>query len=324
MTRILLIDSGPTIFAKEACQLLKKHFEVTLMRYHGKKGILKILFNIPHYDLCFSYFAHDHAAVATFFAKIFRKKSVVYAGGSDVAEEPEIGMVLSTRSKLITKFALRFADIIPTSSESLKRDVNKKFIPGLPEKVKVVYHGVDTDTFRPNRPKEDIAITVGTLSKSSIHRKGIITFVKSAKYLPNTKFVVIGKYKDDSIDYLKQFSSSNVVFTGFVSEEKLLEWYQRAKVYVQVSAHEGFGLALAEAMACECVCVVTKMGAIPEVVGDVGIYVPLNDPKATAEAIKGGMGSELGKKARERIKTMFPLQKREDGLKQTIEDVIRK
>ena len=94
----------------------------------------------------------------------------------------------------------------------------------------------------------------------------------------------------------------------------MLKYYQRAKVYVQVSAHEGFGCSLAEAMLCECVPVVTNKGAIPEVVGDTGFYVPYGDLKATAEAIKEALKSDRGKEARERIKRMFPVEKREEKL----------
>jgi len=95
---------------------------------------------------------------------------------------------------------------------------------------------------------------------------------------------------------------------------------QRAKVYVQVSAHEGFGCALAEAMLCECVPVVTACGAIPEVVGNTGYYVPYEDIEAVAETIKRAFkdGEAKGKKARKRIEEEFPMEKRENRLIEVI------
>ncbi|RLI43329.1 hypothetical protein DRO69_09385, partial [Candidatus Bathyarchaeota archaeon] len=49
----------------------------------------------------------------------------------------------------------------------------------------------------------------------------------------------------------------------------------------------------------------------PEVVGDAGFYVPYNDPKATAEAIRKALKSDKGMKARERIKKYFSIKIRE-------------
>ena len=63
-------------------------------------------------------------------------------------------------------------------------------------------------------------------------------------------------------------------------------------------------------MACECIPVVTSNAALPEVVGDCGIYVPYEDIDATATAIKKAFQqTELGKCARKRIIKMFSLKK---------------
>ncbi|MFC1938017.1 glycosyltransferase, partial [Chloroflexota bacterium] len=85
------------------------------------------------------------------------------------------------------------------------------------------------------------------------------------------------------------------------------------------SYHESFGLSLAEAMACECVPVITGNAALPELVGDTGFYVPYGDPKATAEAIKKALKSDAGKKARERVKRLFPIESRQKALIKIIE-----
>ena len=127
----------------------------------------------------------------------------------------------------------------------------------------------------------------------------------------NIKFVLIGKHRDRSIEHLKSVAPPNVEFTGFVSDEELLGWYQKAKVYCQLSMYESFGMTLAEAMACGCVPVAADCAALPEVVGDTGFYVPYGDPKATAEAIEKALQSDKGEEARERVKRLFPIERRE-------------
>jgi glycosyltransferase involved in cell wall biosynthesis len=147
-------------------------------------------------------------------------------------------------------------------------------------------------------------------------RKGREVFVKAAKLLPDTKFVVIGKFTDDSIEHLRLLASDNVHFTGFVSDEDLLKWYQRAKVYVQPSAHEGFGITVAESMLCECIPVVTDRFALPEVVGDTGFYSIYDNVEKTAEGINEALhaSQRLAEKARERVIKSFSLERREERL----------
>lgn len=90
---------------------------------------------------------------------------------------------------------------------------------------------------------------------------------------------------------------------------------QRA-VYAQLSAYESFGMALAEAMQCGCVPVVTRRGALPEVVGDAGWYVPYGDPDATAQAIREALNAPdaASRAARHRITDRFPLDRRRHAL----------
>lgn len=327
--KILAVPEGD-IFLERDVEILKKHFEVrTAPTFNRKKpittlpSIFKILKGTLWADVTFSWFADTHAFLAVLFSKIFRKKSIVVAGGYDVAAEPDIayGVMKSTKSipAMVVKFTLRYADRILALSDSSKNSVLRNAPKA---KVETLYCGVDTKTFNVNNEKgEKLVISAGLVIKSNLKRKGMETFVRSAEYLPKVKFVLIGKHVDNSIHHLTSIAPSNVSFTGFVSDEQLVEWYQRAKVYVQVSAHEGFGLAMAEAMSCECVPVVTNRGAIPEVVGDAGFYVPYGDPKATAEAVKKALNAD-GKMARERIVKDFPLEKREAELIRIINQLI--
>ena len=154
-------------------------------------------------------------------------------------------------------------------------------------------------------------------------RKGIETFVKSAKYIPKEKLVVVGKFSDDSIDHLKSIAPPNVKFTGFVSDDELINLYQKAKVVCQLSYYEAFGLSPAEGMACNCIPVVTKQGGLIEVAGDAGFFALYGNEKETANAIENALNSpkKSSEKARDRILKLFNKEHREKKLIEIIEKI---
>lgn len=302
-------------FVKNDYEILSKYFDVNKVNYRSIWNIFNIMIAVLKSDISFSWFAEGHAFLAVLFSKIFRKKSIVIAGGGDVAAVPKInygGMRRNKKSRYLTKFVLKHADMVLAVSDFTKNEILKY---AKPKNLKVIYNGVDTKKFKPGGEKEDIVLTVGKINESVVKIKGIETFIKMAKYLPDVKFVIVGKQFDDSINHLKSIATSNVEFAGFIPNKELPKYYQKAKVYCQLSYYESFGMALAEAMACGCVPVVTSRGALPEVVGDAGFYVPYGDPKETAEAIKKALNSseKLDEIAR-RIKRMFPMERREKEL----------
>jgi glycosyltransferase involved in cell wall biosynthesis len=319
--KIAFIYYSFTSFIRQDYEILSNHFDVIKVNYHRKIwDTFKILQAILKSDLSFSWFVGGHTFLAVLFSKIFRKKSIVVAGGGEVA--PYMQSTLGWHKKIYMKFALKYADLVLPVSEIISDEILRWWVE--PKRMEVVYNGIDVEMFKPLHEKENnLVITVGNVDWWNLKRKGIEMFVRSAKFIPEAHFVVIGKNTNDSIDRLNSIASPNTEFTGFVSDEELLKWYQKSKVYCQLSYYESFGMAPAEAMACECVPVVTDKGALPEVVGDTGFYVPYDDPKATAEAIKKALNSSenLGKKARERIKNMFPIEKREKELVEVMEDL---
>ena len=306
-------------------EILQRHFDVIphqWTRTRDIKNILCVIRYILRTDLSFIWFAGGHAARVVFLSKLFRKKSIVVVGGYEVANVPEInyGLMLNPKSARRVKYVLENADLVLTVDESLKKDaINNARVNG--ENILTVPTGYDYEKFKAKGEKKDLILTVAYVSKDTIKRKGLETFVEAAKYLPNLKFVVVGPHYDNSIRKLKSIASGNVKFTGFVPDEELIKYYQKAKVYCQLSRYEGLPNALCEAMLSECVPVGTRYCGIPTAIGDTGFYVPYGDPKATAEAIKKALKSDKGKEARKRIKRMFPLERRENELIKVINNL---
>jgi glycosyltransferase involved in cell wall biosynthesis len=321
--RILFVYYQLSSFVRCDLEILKGYFDVKSLQvqtFRNPLNILRLFVGVLYADLVYTWFAGTNAFFIVLFSKFLGKKSVVVLGGYDVAYVPEIGYgsLLSPFERVKVKFILKNATkVLAVSKSTFKETLHFT----QPKRIAVVYNGVDVEKFRPlgDKDKEDLVITVANITELTLKRKGLDTFVKASAYLPNIQFILVGKY-DNSVEHLKRIAGSNVTFMGYVSDKSLVALYRRAKVYCQLSAHEGFGVALAEAMACGCVPVVTRRYALPEVVGDAGFYVPYGDPKAAAEAIKNALKSNKGIQARERIQKYFSLKAREQKL---IKEIIK-
>jgi glycosyltransferase involved in cell wall biosynthesis len=150
--------------------------------------------------------------------------------------------------------------------------------------------------------------------------------VRSASLLPEVQFVVAGKWIDGSVEELRAIAPANVTFTGWVEQDELEALYRRASVYVQASRHEGFGLSVAEAMLAGCIPVVSRAGALPEVVGDAGILLEPDGVEAAdvADGIRRGLALDEAsrERARRRILERFPLSARGEQLDQVIDEAL--
>ncbi len=169
-----------------------------------------------------------------------------------------------------------------------------------------------------------LVLTVGNVDRPNLQRKGLEPFVRAAALLPGRRFVVVGAWVDDAIEQLRAIAPPNVTFTGRLSDAQVQDQLRRAAVYVQASLHEGFGMSLAEAMAAGCAPVVTRAGALPEVVADAGVYAASTEPVDLAAAIEQAFAAcdTLGAAARARVAMEFTLQRRVDGLANVIDEAL--
>lgn len=324
--KILFIHSGLKSFVKKDLDILQNSFNTIELHNYRKSGrnFFKIIRHTLWSDIVFCWFGSRHAFLPVLISKLFGKKSVVVAGGWDVANVPDIdyGMMRGGFSKIIGKFILHNVTKISSVSGFNQKEVIENAEIAV-HNIRMIYLGFKAPDEKILTKKEDMVITVGDVEQSTLKRKGLESFVRSAANVPGASFVLIGKYLDNSIDYLKSIAPDNVKFTGPISDEELENYFKKAKIYLQLSRHEAFGCALAEAMLYQCIPVVTNNGALPEVVGNCGYYVNQNDQKSITNALLSAMkdNDNLGPKARDRIINEFPLKKRERELIKLIEEI---
>jgi len=325
MTTICFVGNPTDSFIKEDYIRLKKTFTINVVDPPRKLEIsnwikfLRIaITNVRKSELTYCWFAGAPAACVIFLTKLFGKKSIVMVGGWDASYFPEInyGAFVKFKDRLPVKFVYKHVDKILVVAPFLKDDIIKYAkIKG--DGIEVVPTGFDPEYWTPSEKKEKIVITVaGAKTLLNVKLKGLETFVRSAAFLPKIKFYAIN-VRDEAKEYLETISSKNVVFTGFLPDEDILNYYQRAKVYCQLSYREGLPTALCEAMLCDCIPVGSNAAGVQTAIGDTGFYANYGDEKTTADMIRKALDSEneAGEKARNRIKNLFPEKKRTETLK---------
>ncbi|MFZ5919794.1 MAG: glycosyltransferase family 4 protein [Chloroflexota bacterium] len=326
--KIFFVHSGNETFVKLDCEILSGMAEVR--DYYARRkfpaGLTHFWRGIKSSDIVFCWFASWNSFWVLLFAKLLRRPSLLVIGGYDVANLPEAdyGSQRGGLEKWISRWAMGLATILlPFSFASQREAVKNAGIAS--ERMKVVYIGVP-DLFGElqDKPREQMALTVGKVERSNLKRKGLEPFVRAAALLPDVQFILVGAWADDSINYLRSIASSNVRFTGRASDQELVEYYHRASVYVQASLHEGFGLSVAEAMLAGCIPVTTCVGSLPEVVGEYGgFYCGSADVSAIADAITFALNApgSARQQARDRILSEFPINNRRKLLEQSVHSV---
>jgi glycosyltransferase involved in cell wall biosynthesis len=324
--RLLYVHSRKASFVAIDREILAERFEIQDLYQPGRlPNLPRVIRGVAKADVVFGWFASWHTFLPVTLAWLLRKPSVMVIGGFDTANMPDIsyghqrGGLRRHGSRWIFRRATR---LITNSSYSLSEIERNTRVP--PERVTVVHHGVPDPFGEEPGTKERIALTVGAIDRTTLVQKGQLPFVHAARQLPDVRFVFAGRWLDDAVEELRAIAPPNVEFTGWLSDGDLHAAYRSAAVYVQASRHEGFGLAVAEAMLAGCVPVVMNVTAMPEVVGDAGVLIDSQEPAAVADGIGRAlaMGPGAAARARERILTTFPMERRREGILRVVDEAI--
>ena len=123
--------------------------------------------------------------------------------------------------------------------------------------------------------KEKVMITVGRLGT---HQKNteLLLAVLSKVDLQDWKFYLIGPIEDSFRSTIERFYVENpekkdsVIFTGMISQKEKFEYYDKARVFVLTSRHEGFAFALVEAAYMKNYIISTDVGGAEDVLDYTG------------------------------------------------------
>lgn len=199
----------------------------------------------------------------------------------------------------IERTALETADCVISVSKEMRGDILRLFDVD-PEKIRVVYNGIDTEEYRPVESKESFpkygidpdlpyVLFVGRVTR----QKGIIHLVDAVQYLDPDVQVVLCAGQPDTEEIAREMEQGvrrvqetrgNVVWVSeMVPKEAVIELYSNAAVFCCPSIYEPFGIINLEAMACSTAVVASAVGGIKEVVvhEETGLLVPMDEDLET-------------------------------------------
>ena len=180
----------------------------------------------------------------------------------------------------------RQARRIMTPSETSKRDIVKDF--GVdPARMRVILLGVDDGFVPPTKPR--VPGRILAMASADAPMKGIATLLEAFAKLRTERALELllvtkptpGGRTERLIDKLS--IGDSVRFVHGVSDAELVELMGSAELACVPSLYEGFSLPTAELMACATPLVVSRAGAIPEVVGPDGLCAALVTPGDVGE-----------------------------------------
>jgi mannosyltransferase len=183
--------------------------------------------------------------------------------------------------------SIRRADAVICISEATRDDV-LRYVPGVdPERLHVVYLGVDQNTYFPVQ-----TATVEKLQNMVLYvgqRGGYKRFdlaVESLAQCPQLSLGIVGPIPSPSeVELLESRLHGRWHSFGPVSSARLRELYSTVFAFIFPSDYEGFGLPILEAMACGCPVVASHRSSLPEVGGQAAFYAHEQRPEAFAAAL---------------------------------------
>lgn len=185
-------------------------------------------------------------------------------------------------AKFMLWIAIKKATKIITVSQNTKNDILKMFKVN-EEKIEVIYNGVGEEFVKKNKDdiqylykrfniprQKKIIMYVGNL-KPHKNLERLLEAYSRIEERENTCLLLVGKaferynILEDKEKKLK--IEKQVIHTGIVTQNELVDLYNLVDLFVFPSLYEGFGLPVIEALSCGTKVICSNNSSIPEVGG---------------------------------------------------------
>ncbi len=359
--QMLMVYVDPSAFVLEDIKILRKKYDVRVFHFDtsgfekGFRGFFQyigtfwrqlvwLLVELRDAHILYGWFADFHMLLPALIAKVAGVPVAISLGGYECMKMPSLQYgVFSTKLRaFIARIVYKNAGLLlPVTGRLAQADsVSKNWpdaypngflvnIPGLRTPWKTMHTGFDPDRWLPGdheRPRRVLSVAI-IKNERTFLRKGMDLLIEAARLLPDVEFCLTDIHPAiEPVIRTRYKPSQNVRLMPPRERDSLLELYQEASVYAQVSRAEGLPSTLCEAMLCGCIPVGSAVFGIPQAIGDSGIVVQLPDPKRIAQAIRQAldMDSSVREQARNRVIERFSLKLREENLVSELEKLALK
>lgn len=198
-------------------------------------------------------------------------------------------------SSYIEQTAYESAARIIAVSNGMRQDILRAYPTLDPEKVEVVYNGIDSKKWQPRHDTDSLielgidpdarsVVFVGRITR----QKGLPYFLRAAKSLPADVQLILCAGAPDTpeiksevehlVDELSKTRKGVIWIPQHLPVAKLSAILSNATLFACPSIYEPLGIVNLEAMACGAPVIATATGGIPEVVvnGETGWLVPID------------------------------------------------
>ena len=201
--------------------------------------------------------------------------------------------------KFFPRFAKKATRLL-TVSEYTKQDVSARYGVS-PEKINVVYNAANDGFKKINSARKKKIRNKHSSGKNYflfvglVHpRKNLYHQLKAFEYFKNKtgsdfKFLIVGARYSSTPKLNELLKNSphakDIIFTGRLSIDALVDIYGAAFALMYVSYFEGFGIPIVEAFRAEIPVITSNRTSMPEICGKGGLIVDPDDFRAIAEAM---------------------------------------
>ncbi|WP_051162379.1 glycosyltransferase family 4 protein [Nocardia brevicatena] len=240
---------------------------------------------------------HDNQCLGSGLLDIAQRFPLVATVHHPITKDREVDLAAATwrRKPLVHRWygflgmqqrvARQISDLLTVSSSSAA-DIAEDF--GVhPDRLNVVPLGVDTDLFAPRGPR--VPGRIVAVASADKPLKGIAHLLRALTTLRVTHAVelhLVAKLEPNGPTgkLIAELGLSDIVTVrSGLTDTQLAEVLASAEIACIPSLYEGFSLPAVEAMASGTPLVVSRTGALPEVVGDPGVCAELTEPGDPAE-----------------------------------------
>ena len=343
--KALIVYTSRSTFVEGDIKILSREYELTeynFINYPKNRLPLSLirqffylLINLRRFDLVYIWFADYHSWLPVRMASLFGVRAYLVIGGYDVCRERKYGYgsFVKRMRGFMARQSMEYATLNLCVSHYIERVV-KAIAPKA--KAEIIYNGVDTAMFKRGSEgsgekeipaKDKMVLCVAIINSSQTYYiKGIDRYIALAESFPENKFLLVGadrrvlerEYVRGAERGSARELPENLVVMPKIRHNDLGRLYCEAHVYCQLSRRESFSLSLAEAMLYEAVPVVTNVGGMPEVTGDLGMIVDGNAPEEIIAGLKNALERGLCAKCAERVVNEFSIEKRAKKILSTI------